>query len=76
MLGYLSIREMAARTGLSEERIRQLIRTHQITEAIKLKGWWVKVEDFETFLKGRVYRSGGNGSQDGDGTHGGGRKER
>ena len=60
MLDYLSIKEMAARTGLSEERIRQLIRTHEIKRAIKLGGWRVRTEDFEEFLRSRIYE--GNGS--------------
>jgi len=58
MFGYLSVKEMAQRTGLSEERIRQLIRTHVIRPAIKLGGWLVKVEDFEAFLKTRLYEAG------------------
>ena len=60
MLDYLTIKEMAARTGLSEERIRQLVRTHAIKRAIKLGGWRVRVEDFEEFLRSRIYQ--GNGS--------------
>lgn len=59
MLGYISVREMAERTGLSEERIRQLIRTHEIRAAIKLGGWLVKIEDFEAFLRKRTFGYGG-----------------
>ena len=59
MFGYLTVKEMAQRTGLGEERIRQLIRTHQIRSAIKLGGWLVKVEDFEAFLKTRFYTANG-----------------
>ena len=55
MLGYITVREMAQRTGLSEERIRQLIRTHEIRSAVKLGGWLVKAEDFEAFIKTRTY---------------------
>lgn len=62
MLGYISVREMAERTGLSEERIRQLIRTHEIPAAIKLGGWFVKVEDFEAFLRKRSYGPSGFGN--------------
>ena len=57
MLGYLSVKDMARRTALSEERIRQLIRTHQIKCAIKLGGWLVKEEDFDAFIKSRLYSS-------------------
>ena len=67
MLGYLSVQEMAERTGLSQERIRQLIRTHQIRTAIKLGGWLVKVEDFEAFLRSRTY--GGDWPQETDEDH-------
>ncbi|OGW76763.1 MAG: hypothetical protein A3J52_02930 [Omnitrophica bacterium RIFCSPHIGHO2_02_FULL_49_9] len=55
MLGYLSVKEMAERTGLSEERIRQLIRKHEIRCAIKLGGWLVTVDDFEAFLRSRMH---------------------
>jgi excisionase family DNA binding protein len=60
MVGYLSVKAMAERTGLSEERIRQLIRTHQIRRAVKLGGWLVRVEDFEQFLKSRTYGPDGS----------------
>lgn len=59
MLGYISVREMAKRTGLSEERIRQLIRTHEIRAAVKLGGWLVKIDDFEAFLRKRTYGPSG-----------------
>lgn len=55
MLAYLTVKEIAERTGLSEERVRQLIRTHEIRCAIKLGGWLVRIEDFEAFLKSRTY---------------------
>ncbi len=64
MLGYISVKEMAGRTGLTEERIRQLIRTHEITAAIKLGRWLVKIEDFEVFLKQRTYGPSGFGRAD------------
>lgn len=56
---------MATRTGLSEERIRQLIRTHQIKRAVKLKGWRVRVEDFEEFLRSRIYEDNGSNGKNG-----------
>ena len=69
MVGYLSVRAMSERTGLSEERIRQLIRTHQIKSALKLGGWRVRVEDFEEFLRSRTMESdGSNGIDKKDGS--------
>lgn len=59
MNGYLSVKQMAKRTGLTEERIRQLIRTHEIRRALKLGGWLVKTEDFEAFLENRIYEAEG-----------------
>jgi len=62
---------MAQQTGLSEERIRQLIRNCQIKRAIKLGGWLVKAEDFQAFLRSRSYEMPGD-KTDGNGSHGNG----
>ena len=55
---------MAKRTGLTEERIRQLIRTHEIRRALKLGGWLVKTEDFEAFIQNRIYEAEGEKPED------------
>lgn len=64
MNGYLSVKQMAKRTGLTEERIRQLIRTHEIRRALKLGGWLVKTEDFEAFIQNRIYEAEGQEPED------------
>ena len=50
--GYLTVEEVAKQLGLSEYRVRELIREKQI-RATKIGQWRVKPEDLETFLKSR-----------------------
>lgn len=50
--GYLTVEKVAKQLGLSEYRVRELIREKQI-RAIKIGQWRVKPEDLETFLKSR-----------------------
>lgn len=49
---YLTVRYAAKQLGLTEYRIRQLIRERQI-KATKIKQWRIKPEDLESFIKNR-----------------------
>jgi len=49
---YLTVRQVSKELGLSEYRIRQLIREKQI-KALKIRYWKVKREDLEKFIKSR-----------------------
>ena len=51
--GYLTVEEVAKQLGLSEYRIRELIREKQI-RATKIGQWRVKPEDLEEFIKART----------------------
>lgn len=50
--GYLTVRQVAKQLGLTEYRIRQLIREKQI-RATKIGQWRVKLEDLKDFIKSR-----------------------
>lgn len=50
--GYLTVEQVAKQLGLTEYRIRQLIREKQI-RATKIGQWRVKPEDLEKFIKSR-----------------------
>ena len=50
---WLTVEEIAAHLGLSEERVRQLIRTRQI-KATKIGGWLVRPEDLNEFIRSRT----------------------
>jgi excisionase family DNA binding protein len=50
--GYLTVEEVAKQLGLSEYRVRELIRERQI-RAVKIGQWRVKPEDLESFIKNR-----------------------
>ena len=50
--GYLTVEEVAKQLGLSEYRVRELIREKQI-RAVKIGQWRVKPEDLESFIKSR-----------------------
>ena len=50
--GYLTVDEVAKQIGLSEYRVRELIREKQI-RAIKIGQWRVKPEDLESFIRSR-----------------------
>ena len=52
-LAGLTVEEVAAHLGLSEERIRQLIRTKEI-KATKIGGWLVRPEDLDEFIRSRT----------------------
>ena len=50
--GYLTVEQVAKQLGLSEYRVRELIREKQI-RATKIGQWRVKPEDLEEFVKSR-----------------------
>jgi len=50
---YLTVRHVAKQLGLTEHRIRQLIREKQI-RATKIKQWRIKPEDLEEFVRART----------------------
>ena len=49
---YLTVRQVAKQLGLTEYRIRELIREKQI-RAVKIGQWRVKLEDLKEFIKKR-----------------------
>ncbi|MBU4257746.1 MAG: helix-turn-helix domain-containing protein [Candidatus Omnitrophica bacterium] len=51
--GYLTVEEVAKQLGLSEYRIRELIREKQI-RATKIGQWRIKPEDLEDFIRART----------------------
>ncbi len=51
--GYLTVEQVAKQLGLSEYRVRELIREKQI-RAVKIGQWRVKPEDLKGFIKSRT----------------------
>ena len=51
--GYLTVRKVAEELGLTEYRVRQLIREKQI-RATKIRQWMIKPEDLEAFIESRT----------------------
>jgi len=51
--GYLTVEEAAKQLGLSEYRVRELIREKQI-RAVKIGQWRIKPEDLRKFIKSRT----------------------
>lgn len=51
--GYLTVEEVAKQLGLSEYRVRELIREKQI-RATKIGQWRIKPIDLEEFIKART----------------------
>ena len=51
--GYLTVEKVAEQLGLSEYRVRELIREKQI-RATKIGQWRIKPEDLEEFVKSRT----------------------
>ena len=49
---FLTVRQVAKELGLTEYRIRQLIRERQI-RATKIKQWRIKPEDLASFVRSR-----------------------
>ena len=52
---YLTVERVAKQLGLSEYRVRELIREKQI-RATKIGQWRVAPEDLEDFIKARTNR--------------------
>lgn len=50
---WLTVGEVAHSIGLTEERVRQLIRARKI-KATKIGGWLVKPEDLSAFIESRT----------------------
>ena len=50
--GYLTVEEVAKQLGLSEYRVRELIREKQI-RAVKIGQWKMKPEDVKEFIRSR-----------------------
>lgn len=50
--GYLTVEQVAKQLGLSEYRVRELIREKQI-RAVKIGQWRVKPEDLQKFIQKR-----------------------
>ncbi|MDP3298403.1 MAG: helix-turn-helix domain-containing protein [Thermodesulfovibrionia bacterium] len=54
--GYLTVEQVAKQLGLSEYRVRELIREKEI-RATKIGQWRIKPEDLEEFVKARTNTS-------------------
>ena len=50
---WLTVEEVARTIGLTEERVRQLIRQRKI-KATKIGGWLVQPEDLKAFIRSRT----------------------
>ena len=50
---WLTVGEVAHAIGLTEERVRQLIRDRKI-RATKIGGWLVKPSDLQVFIQSRT----------------------
>lgn len=55
---WLTVGEVARRIGLTEERVRQLIRERKI-KATKIGGWMVQPTDLRAFIDSRSNMPGG-----------------
>ena len=51
--GYLTVEQVAKQIGLTEYRVRELIREKYI-RATKIGKWWIKPKDLEEFIKART----------------------
>ena len=50
---WLTVSDVARAIGLTEERVRQLIREHKI-KATKIGGWLVRPADLQVFIQSRT----------------------
>ena len=50
---WLTVGEVARTLGLTEERVRQLIRERQI-RATKIGGWLIQPDDLHAFIRSRT----------------------
>jgi len=53
LAAWLNVETASTRLGLSEERVRQLIRVGQI-KATKIGGWLIRPEDLDDFIRSRT----------------------
>ena len=54
---WLTVEEVAQAIGLTEERVRQLIRDRKI-KATKIGGWLVQPDDLSAFIRSRTNMPG------------------
>ena len=52
-LAWFTVGEVASHLGLSEERVRQLIRSKEL-KATKIGGWLIRPEDLDAFIRSRT----------------------
>ena len=52
-LEWLTVGDVARTIGLTEERVRQLIRERKI-KATKIGGWLVQPDDLQAFIQSRT----------------------
>ena len=50
---WLTVEDVARTIGLTEERVRQLIRQRKI-KATKIGGWLVQPDDLKAFIRSRT----------------------
>jgi excisionase family DNA binding protein len=50
---WMTVGEVARALGLTDERVRQLIRERKI-RATKIGGWLVQPEDLQAFIRSRT----------------------
>ena len=50
---WLTVGEVARTIGLTEERVRQLIRERKI-KATKIGGWLIQPDDLQAFIQSRT----------------------
>ena len=50
---WLTVHEVASRIGLTQERVRQLIRQKKI-RATKIGGWLIRPQDLDGFIRSRT----------------------
>ena len=50
---WLTVDEVAQRIGLTQERVRQLIRQKKI-RATKIGGWLIRPQDLDGFIRSRT----------------------
>jgi len=58
---WLTVEEVARTIGLTEERVRQLIRARKI-KATKIGGWLIHPTDLQAFILSRTNMPDGRGS--------------
>jgi excisionase family DNA binding protein len=56
---YLTVKQIAKKIGLTEERVRELINLRQI-RGTKIGRWYVKPEDLGAFVRKRTNKKKGS----------------